>query len=328
MHDPVSVRRTSGNGAGSSGFLWRFLPPRRLTYTGEGTWVAPRFSVVIPCFNEADYVADTIRSLQAQRFSGGCEIVVVDNNCTDDTAAIALDLGARVAAEPVAGVCHARERGTQVSTGEIVISADADTTYAPDWLEKIDEAFLSDSRVVAVVGPCRYKDGPLWGRLYARVLFGLVGLVYQLTGQVRYVTATNIAFRRDCFAGYDTNLTQGGDELDVLRKLRRRGRVVYDRSNPTHTSGRRLSRGLVYNLFATLIVHYLLAYSVNRLFGRPVLGAAPAFRDIRSARMRHSRTAGVAAAVALAVLPFVVPDGSVTHTYHSVIRYIDSDDAR
>ena len=48
-----------------------------------------RFSVVIPCYNEADYIADTIKSLRAQTFRGGYEIVVVDNNCTDDTVEIA-----------------------------------------------------------------------------------------------------------------------------------------------------------------------------------------------------------------------------------------------
>jgi cellulose synthase/poly-beta-1,6-N-acetylglucosamine synthase-like glycosyltransferase len=58
-----------------------------------------RFSVVIPCYNEGGYIADTINSLAAQSFSGGCEIIVVDNNCTDDTAEMARGLGARVVAE-------------------------------------------------------------------------------------------------------------------------------------------------------------------------------------------------------------------------------------
>ncbi|MFD2767203.1 glycosyltransferase [Micromonospora eburnea] len=240
---------------------------------------SPRFSIVIPCFNEAGYITDALLALQKQDFDGVCEVIVVDNNCTDDTAGIARDLGARVVVEPVPGVCNARHRGTEAARGEIVISADADTVYDRDWLSRIDARFRGDERIVAVVGPCRYADGPRWGRIYGRTLFGAVNAVYRLTGRAVYASATNIAFRREAWTGYDTSLTQGGDELDQLRRLRKKGRVVYDHGNPTYTSGRRLSRGLAYNLFVTLPVHYLLTYTVNRIAGRRLLGSAPAFRD-------------------------------------------------
>ena len=245
-----------------------------------------RFSIVVPCYNEEAYLPAAIRSLQEQRFDGEYEIVVVDNNSTDDTAEVARRLGVRVVTEPVAGVCNARQAGTEASTGEIVVSTDADTTHAPDWLAKIDREFRAGEHVVAVVGPCRYQDGPRWGRGFARALFGAVGLVYRATGRTCYVSATNLAFRRDRCTGYDTRLTQGGDELDVLRRLRRTGTIVFDRSNPTFTSGRRFARGLVYNLFVSLFLFYLSAYFVNRMFGRRVLGSAPAFRESRPARTR------------------------------------------
>jgi glycosyltransferase involved in cell wall biosynthesis len=244
---------------------------------GEGL----RFSIVIPCFNEASFVADTLHSLHKQDFAGEYEVIVVDNNCTDATADIARELGAIVVCEPTPGVCNARQRGTLAASGEIVISADADTSYNHDWLSKIDETFRRDDRIVVVAGPCRYVDGPLWGKVYARVLFGAVHGVYRLTGRTLYATATNIAFRRNLWKGYNTELTQGGDELDVLRRMRRKGKITYDHTNPTFTSGRRLSRGLVYNVFSTLLVHYLLTYFVNRLSGRRLLGSAPAFRDVR-----------------------------------------------
>ncbi|WP_213453303.1 glycosyltransferase [Rhizomonospora bruguierae] len=243
----------------------------------------PRFSIVIPCFNEAGYLTDALLSLRKQDFDGVCEVIVVDNNCTDDTAGIARDLGARVVVEPVPGVCNARQRGTEAARGEIVVSADADTVYGRDWLSRIDARFRGDGRTVAVVGPCRYADGPRWGRLYGRMLFAVVNGVYRLTGRAVYASATNIAFRREVWTGYDTSLTQGGDELDQLRRLRKKGRVVYDHDNPTYTSGRRLTRGLAYNLFVTLPVHYLLTYALNRIAGRPILGSAPAFRDYAGA---------------------------------------------
>jgi glycosyltransferase involved in cell wall biosynthesis len=259
-----------------------------------------RFSVVIPCYNEAAYIGEAIRSLQKQDFGGAYEIVVVDNNCTDDTARIASDLGVRVVTEVAPGVCNARQAGTVASTGEIVVSADADTTYAEDWLSKIDRGFRSGADVVAVVGPCRYKDGPRWGPVFARSLFGTVQSVYRATGRTVYVSATNIAFRRDRWTGYDVRLTQGGDELDLLRRMRREGRVVYDHTNPTYTSGRRFTRGFFYNVFVCLFVFYLSAYALNRVTGRRVIGSAPAFRG--NSRRRPSGRLRLAAAGLVATL--------------------------
>lgn len=280
-----------------------------------------RFSVVVPCYNEEAYLADAIHSLQQQEFDGEYEIVVVDNNSTDATAEIARGLGVRVVTETAPGVCNARQAGTEASGGEIVVSADADTTYPPDWLRKIDENFRAGEHVVAVVGPCRYKDGPRWGRVFARALFGGVGLVYRATGRTLYVSATNIAFRRDRWSGYDVRLTQGGDELDVLRRLRREGTVVYDGSNPTDTSGRRFTRGLVYNLFVSLFVFYLSAYFLNRVTGRRLLGSAPAYRDSRTTVARRVRVAVAGLVAVLSLLAFPVPRAYVAET---VAHYVQS----
>ena len=163
--------------------------------------------------------------------------------------------------------------------GEIIISTDADTTQPADWLRTIDARFAESDGVVAVAGPCRYQDPSWWAKAYPVLLFGLVAKIYALTGFVFYVSATNIAFRRTAFPGYDLRLTQGGDELDLVRRLRRRGHVSWERQNVVTTSARRLQRGLLYNIFVTFFVYYLLAYWFNRLSQRQTFGMAPAFRQ-------------------------------------------------
>jgi hypothetical protein len=118
-----------------------------------------------------------------------------------------------------------------------------------------------------------------------------------------YATATNIAFRRSAWTGYDTSLTQGGDELGLLRSLRSQGPMHFDPQRTTLTSSRRLYRGLIYNTFVTCLFFYLFAYHVNRLVGRPVIGAAPAIRPASAgARPARGRSAGVAAIAALLAL--------------------------
>lgn len=243
-----------------------------------------RFSVVVPAYNEVTVLADCLSSLQRQSYPGAYEIIVVDNGSTDGTAALAKRLGARVVSEPRHGVCFARQRGLSEAGGEIVVSTDADTVVSPGWLQRIDDEFAARPEAVGVAGSCVYVDGPWWGPTWSRLLFGAVDRVASRTGRVVYVTATNLAFRRSSFPGYDTRLTQGGDELDVLRQLRRRGLVLYTGDNAVSTSSRRLERGLVYTVVVSLCFHYLLGYAVNRLAGRPVLGTATAFRAASAPR--------------------------------------------
>lgn len=238
-----------------------------------------RFSIVIPAYNEAHYIADTLDSLNKQHFNGDYEVIVVDNNCTDQTATIARSLGAKVFEESHPGVCWARQRGTEEAKGEIIISGDADTIYPASWLARVDEKFQNDDKIVAVAGACRYVNSPFWGHIYTFFLFGFANLAYLITGQTYYASATNIAFRKSAWIGYNTTLTQGGDELDLLRNLRKKGRIVFDWHNPTKTSSRRLVRGFIYNFIVSFLIYYILEYNLNRLFKRPVLGSAPKFRN-------------------------------------------------
>lgn len=250
-----------------------------LETTESGATTAPRFSVVVPAHNEARFIGSCLESLLTQDFPGDVEIIVVDNNSTDGTAEVAATYGVTVTAETMPGVCPARQRGTSLAAGEIVVSTDADTVYDPDWLSRIDRSFREDPSLVAVAGPCRFVDAPWWGKIYAACLFRLVDVVTRCTSRVPYVAAANIAFRRDAWEGYDVTATQGGDELDLLRRLRRHGKVTFDAGNRVHTSSRRMHRGLAYNFLVTFLFYYALGYSLNRLSGRTLVGMAPSFRE-------------------------------------------------
>lgn len=239
----------------------------------------PFVSVVVPAYNEAELLADGIGALMRQDYVGPYEVIVVDNASTDGTGDIAERLGVRVLHEPHPGVTWARERGTRAARGDIVVSTDADTTTPSDWLSSIVGTFAEKPELVAVCGPCVWVDSPWWGRAYGPLLFGSVRLIYKLTGRVVYASATNIAFRREVFDGYDLHATQGGDEVGFLRQLRAHGRIHFSGGNATMTSPRRLHRGLLYNLFVTCFYYYLLGYFLNKVTGRTVIGTAPHIRD-------------------------------------------------
>jgi glycosyltransferase involved in cell wall biosynthesis len=257
----------------------------------------PRFSVIVPAYNEGAYLGRTLASLQQQDFRGAYEVVVVDNNSDDDTSDVARSFGVRLVHEPETGVCAARQRGAEAAAGEILVSTDADTEHPQDWLRRIDETFRRCPQAVAVAGPCRYEGEHGWSKAYPALLFGLVWRLYDWTGLVVYLSATNLAMRRTAFPGYDRTQTQGGDELDLLRRLRHAGPVVWNPQNVVTTSARRLQRGFLYNFFVTFLTYYLLGYAVNRLARRRWFGMAPAVRPPQADDVRDRRPARLPAVV-------------------------------
>ena len=267
-----------------------------------------------------------LSSLAAQDVVGPVEVIVVDNASTDSTAETARDHGATVVVEPRRGVCSARQRGTEAARGEIIISTDADTVFAPDWLARIDAHFAQDAATVMVAGPVRFVDAPAWARVYPKLLFGASAIVARRRGWPAYVSACNLAFRKSAWEGYNTNLTQAGDELDLLRKVKSKGRVVFDNSNPTFTSARRLQRGLLYSFFVTFLTYYLFDYVIGRLTGRSLVGSYPALRTTSEIRRGRSlrRTVAVSLVAAMAIL---TPASAVLADWggevgHSVLREI------
>jgi hypothetical protein len=105
----------------------------------------PLVTLVMPCLNEEESVGPCItEALDAFKANGWVgEVLVVDNNSTDDSAAIAVAHGARVVPETVKGYGAALRRGISEARGEIVVMADADCTYPLEKIAEIVEPVLS-----------------------------------------------------------------------------------------------------------------------------------------------------------------------------------------
>jgi glycosyltransferase involved in cell wall biosynthesis len=94
-------------------------------------------SVVIPCYNGAKYLRETLESALAQTHPP-LEVLVVDDGSTDDSAAIAESFGppVRVIRQPNQGESVARNRGIDEARGEWVAFLDADDLWLREKLEK------------------------------------------------------------------------------------------------------------------------------------------------------------------------------------------------
>ena len=108
--------------------------------------------MIVPAYNEAETVADTIRSLQRQT-ARPAEIIVVDDASSDDTGAIAASLGVRVVRPPTntGSKAGAQTFALQYVRTELVLAIDADTTLEEDAIERLLPAF-ENPEVAAACG--------------------------------------------------------------------------------------------------------------------------------------------------------------------------------
>ncbi len=112
----------------------------------------PTVSVVIPAYNESRIIESCLRALLAQSHPAD-EIIVVDNNSTDDTVALARAFpGVTVITEPRQGITYARTAGFDAATGDIIARIDADTVVSPGWVGKIRSEFLEHPEIDALAG--------------------------------------------------------------------------------------------------------------------------------------------------------------------------------
>lgn len=91
----------------------------------------PEVSIVMPCLNEEETVGacvDDARSWLEKSGTSG-EILVIDNGCTDRSARVAEEHGARVIPESRGGYGYALRRGFAESRGRVILMGDCDTTY-------------------------------------------------------------------------------------------------------------------------------------------------------------------------------------------------------
>lgn len=112
---------------------------------------AIRVSVIIPCYNEERELSTCLTSLQQQTVAP-YEIIVVDNNSTDSTAAIAKSFGAKVVVEPRQGISYARDAGFDAATGDVIARIDADSVADSHWVENIQQHMAADNDLVALGG--------------------------------------------------------------------------------------------------------------------------------------------------------------------------------
>ena len=233
----------------------------------------PTVTVVIPVYNEAYSIGQCIRSLQAQDYPGELSILVIDNNCTDQSAAIARSLGCTVIAESRAGYVHAVRRGFSEAKSDIIAMTDGDSIVPTGWVSRI-VGNLTHNNTLAVSGSLRFHDGPLWFRLIGRV-FGKLN--WHLAG-------ANMAMWRSTYlrcGGFNPDMNMGVD-VEIGFRIKKLGRIMIDRALYVYTSARRFEK----DFFGTLVLYYLNDLAL-------VLTRKPVFYNFSAVRITPGSDTGI-----------------------------------
>lgn len=199
------------------------------------------FSIIIPAYNEENYLPACLDSVKAQKGGFNYEIIVVDSKSTDKTAELAGQAGVRVARAGF-GVGRARQEGTALARGKYIVHLDADSRPPDDYLIEIKKRFDRDSALVNVGGRVIFYDAPLWKNILRFVLQYPLWIFARLVsrGQIGPM-GNNMVFKKffyDQVDGFNPEL-KFGEDADLSRQLRKFGKVKLDMSLKCYASARR-----------------------------------------------------------------------------------------
>lgn len=140
----------------------------------------PSVSVIVPAYNEENYLEETLKSVISQGIDD-LELIVVPNGCTDETADVAERFTPQIYDTKEKGISLAKNIGYQKANGEIIIFLDADTQMQDGLVDLITKS-LQDKYVGG-----KSKILPNEDSFAAKAYFGWVNFCGNLSQVLTYV---------------------------------------------------------------------------------------------------------------------------------------------
>lgn len=187
---------------------------------------APRVAVVMPSYNAADTILDSIQSIQQQTLNDW-ELIVIDDGSTDETVSlvekmVARDQRIQLIQQVNSGPSVARNRGVAEARASAVAFLDSDDLWEPQHLE-LNLANLSSDQALAVsFSPCRLidTDGALTGETTSAWLDDVT--LADVLSCNPSSTCSALVVRKSAFEstrGFDKNMVHAEDQEWLYRVL-------------------------------------------------------------------------------------------------------------
>jgi glycosyltransferase involved in cell wall biosynthesis len=201
-------------------------------------------SVIVPAYNEEQCLPETLKRIGAalSNVNSPSEIIVVDNESLDGTRRIGESLGAKVYRESEHNISRVRNRGAEVSAGDVLIFVDADTLVPAALFQKIADVMKDEKCFGGAVSVAYEKFQKKWVKYYILGWRFWEAVFHTRQGAAQFC-------RREAFSelkGYDETIYIGEDvefhwRLAKLAGLKR-GHVSFIKEPQVLTSGRRFDK--------------------------------------------------------------------------------------
>jgi glycosyltransferase involved in cell wall biosynthesis len=198
------------------------------------TAAPPDVSVVVPAKDEAEYLWECLESIAALETDYDYEVIVVDGNSADATAAIAREFEATVVDGPGTSIAGGRNRGAEAAAGEWLAFIDADTAVRPTYLSEM-LGFVEAEGLAAGSSACR-MTGP-WR---AKLMEGTINHVFPRLDRP-VLPGFNFFVHRAAFEEVGGFPTVPNEDTAFSRKLGRRFPTGYHDAALVESSGRRIA---------------------------------------------------------------------------------------
>ncbi len=192
-------------------------------------------SVIIPCYNVEQYVAECIESVLSQTYPD-IEILVVDNNSTDQTFSIIQNYQKKypqkifVFKEKKQGAPAARNRGLNNSKGNWIQFLDADDLLLPEKIEHQIKLVATSPKTVMIAGAgvVQKSNGKIFYRFAPKTDDPFIAIAYTWIGYTCSNLFSSSAIKK--IGGWDENLKNNQD-TDLIFRLLKNARpkdFIYD----------------------------------------------------------------------------------------------------
>lgn len=222
------------------------------------------YTVIIPAFNEEQYLPASLAALAQAMASVPMpgQVIVVDNNSTDNTSRVATELGARVVFEPVNQISRARNAGAAVADTPFLVFVDADTHVSGELLSTALE-HLNSGETCGGGSTLVFDDIPqhaefmvrAWTWISRRLKLAAGSFVFCLREGFEEVGGFSEAVYASEEIWFSRNLKNWGRKRDL-------GFEILDIA-PVVTSGRKLEWFSPFSLAAQSIILVLLPFLVR-----------------------------------------------------------------
>jgi cellulose synthase/poly-beta-1,6-N-acetylglucosamine synthase-like glycosyltransferase len=207
---------------------------------GKSSGPATKVTLIIPAKNEEQNILKCLKDIELQDYPMHLlEVIVVDDGSTDETSRIIADF---ISSHPGilirlfqnqnndlsrAGKKQAIEYAIAHSTGDLIITSDADTHFETTWISAI-AIFYEVFRPKMILGPVSFQyENSFFTKIQTLEFLGLMGVT---GGSCRIgwpvmSNGANLAFERNAFTavgGYKDNLRfSSGDDVFLMGRIRK-----------------------------------------------------------------------------------------------------------